>query len=68
MQALKHSAGFIAGISISVGFVLNMDDIIYGQLRRHLVQPVHVLTMKSKEELVFQDIKDLGKSASTLMS
>lgn len=70
----KHLGGFCIGATMSGTFVLFMDDLIYTQMRRHIIHPVQIMAMKNKgldmhgQEtnggIEFNDIKQIGKGAS----
>jgi len=37
---LYKVSGFLGGTAIGAGFICNMDDVIYSQLRRNVILPV----------------------------
>jgi hypothetical protein len=42
--------GFISGTAIGAGFVCNMDDVIYSQLRRNVVLPFKQAFISTKNK------------------
>ena len=65
MFAFKKGMNFTIGAGISTLFVLKMDDLIYYQIRRHLIHPIYVLT--NQKEISSNDIKDLGTGTRDLI-
>ena len=51
---VKKSVGFTAGGLTSAYFVLKMDDMVYSQLRRHIILPFRMVTNQQG------DISELG--------
>lgn len=66
MIVAKRSGTFVAGGAAGVLMVINMDDLMYGQLRRHVIHPFRMLisqpTVESKE------IMELGAGAGKFAS
>jgi hypothetical protein len=66
---LSKLGGFAAGSLISVSFVCNMDDIIYGQFRRNIINPFRGLIYKSEEKGVsLEDLMVLGEGTANFAS
>lgn len=57
---LWHIGGFCAGTVISAAFVVQMNDIIYTQLRRHVVQPFQIMKMKDRDNIDMEDLKRIS--------
>ena len=62
-KVLNHIGGFTAGAGLSAFFVLNMNDVIYSQMRRHMIAPILNISIKDKSELGLKDVTDLGKGS-----
>jgi hypothetical protein len=75
----RNLAGFCIGATASGIFVLRMDDIIYTQMRRHIIHPIQILALRSREtdELAkskglqngigIDDIKQIGYGAGAFL-
>lgn len=67
---LSKIGGFCSGTVLAAGFALYMDDLIYSQMRKHILHPLTVLTMKdmSKDPITFSELRSVGEGTSTFLS
>ena len=66
MFVVKKSGSFAAGGVVGVLMVINMDDLMYGQLRRHVIHPFRILINKPSFES--KEIMEVGAGAVTFAS
>ena len=60
-KALWQLGGLGVGAGMGSGLVMNLDDISYGQLRKHLLHPLFVLS--SKKAISLEDISQIKDGA-----
>jgi hypothetical protein len=65
-KGLFKGLAFTAGTAIGTFSVLRMDDMIYTQLKRHVVIPVQVLT--NQQNITVDDLREVGQGAGTFAS
>lgn len=58
MFVVKRTLSFGAGGAIGTYAVLKMDDMVYNQLRRHVIVPFQVL--KNSEKVTKDDLVEVG--------
>jgi len=64
---LYKIGGLITGTAIGTTFVCQMDDVIYGQLQRHMIYPVkQVLTQGNANS--FNDLYQVGSGTANFVS
>ncbi len=63
---LLKVGGFVSGTALSSLFVANMDDVIYGQLRRNVVLPFKHVFMGPQPSL--DEILELGSGTANFVS
>jgi hypothetical protein len=54
---------FGAGTAVGTYCVLKMDDMVYSQLKRHIVIPFQVLT--NSQHVTVDDLKEVSSGASS---
>ena len=47
----KGSLKFSTGVFASILFISNMDDFIYNDLKKNVIQPFQMVTLKGKYEI-----------------
>lgn len=65
MYAIKQGAGFSVGASISCFFALKMDDLVYQQVRRHVIVPLQVLG--NSQNIGSRDLIEVGYGTKNLL-
>ena len=65
---LYKLAGFTAGTAIGTGFVCNMDDVIYGQLRRNVILPFKQTFIGSKPRVELDDLYEIGTGTANFVA
>jgi hypothetical protein len=45
---ISKIGGFTIGVALSCTFVAKMDDMMYSQLKKHIIYPVQILALNSK--------------------
>jgi len=65
MFVVKRTLSFGAGGAIGAYAVLKMDDMMYTQLRRHVIVPFQVL--KNSEKISKDDLVEVGVGAKTFV-
>lgn len=66
MFVVKKSGSFVAGGAVGVVMVINMDDLMYAQLRRHVIHPFRLLVNKPSFES--REVMDVGLGAGRFMA
>lgn len=67
MFVLKRGGSFVAGGTVGVLMVVNMDDMMYTQLQRHVIYPFRILIAKPTP-LEAKDVMDVGTGAGNFIS
>jgi hypothetical protein len=67
---LGKVAGFIAGGTLSTGFVCVMDDTIYAQMRRNVILPMKQVlsTFTTRNEVDVDELISVGKGTANFVS
>lgn len=61
--------GFVGGSAIGAGFICNMDDVIYNQLRRNVILPFKQTFFGSnKQNIDLDDILKIGSGTANFVS
>lgn len=58
MFVVKRTLSLGAGSTVGAYMVLRMDDMVYNQLRRHVIVPFQVL--RNSEKISKDDLRDVG--------
>lgn len=66
MIVAKKSGTFVAGGAAGILMIINMDDLMYGQLRRHVIHPFRMLV--SQPSVESKEIMELGSGAGKFAS
>jgi hypothetical protein len=62
IKGLRKSLTFGAGTAVGGYCVLKMDDMVYSQLKRHVVIPFQVLT--NSQNITVDDLKEVSSGAN----
>ena len=60
----KGSLNFSLGVGLSVLFISTMDDVIYGDFKRNIILPLHMVSVKGTT----QDVKLLKDGTGKFVS
>ena len=67
MFVLKRGSSFVAGGTVGVLMVVNMDDMMYTQLQRHVIHPFRILIAKPTP-IESRDVMDVGAGAGNFIA
>lgn len=62
---LQKSVNFSVGVGVGAYSALKMDDLIYSQLRRHMIIPIQVLT--NTAQISQTELNELGLGTKNMM-
>ena len=64
MFVAKKGGAFAVGSSIGVFLIINMDDLMYTQLQRHVIHPFRYLVTK-QTPIETKEILEVGQGAGS---
>ena len=69
IQVVSSSAKFTAGVAFSTVFIATMDDVIYSNLRKNIIMPMSMITVRSPSvgSVSSEDLKEVAKGTKSFI-